>query len=104
MKKVIVVTEKKDFTLQLPDVEVLTAREYLTGPAGKSLRNIRLYNLCRQYRYQSSGYYVSLLAEARNHRPIPSIITLQDALYDSVIGYFKKRVEKRYSEGTLYEL
>src|SRR5690606_19606816 len=35
-------------------------------------------NLCRSYRYQSVGYYVSLLAEARGHRPLPSITAIQD--------------------------
>ena len=28
----------------------------------------KVFNLCRSYRYMSSGYYVSLLAGARGHR------------------------------------
>jgi glutathione synthase/RimK-type ligase-like ATP-grasp enzyme len=34
--------------------------------------------MCRSYRYQATGYYVSLLATARGHRPLPSITTIQD--------------------------
>src|SRR5690606_13026571 len=41
-------------------------------------RNYRVFNLCRSYRYQTSGYYVSLLAAARGHKPIPSLATIQE--------------------------
>jgi DNA-binding transcriptional MocR family regulator len=34
--------------------------------------------LCDSYRYQSLGYYVSLLAEARGHRPLPRAQTIED--------------------------
>ena len=64
MKKLIVVTKAKDITLSFNEIETVTARDYLTDPRFTEMRNARVYNLCRQYRYQSSGYYVSLLAEA----------------------------------------
>jgi len=35
-------------------------------------------NLCRSLRYQRTGYYVSLLAEARGHRPLPTVGTAQE--------------------------
>lgn len=35
--------------------------------------------------YQSNGYYVSLLAEARRHRVIPSVTTIQDIKTKSVV-------------------
>jgi glutathione synthase/RimK-type ligase-like ATP-grasp enzyme len=60
-------------------VEHIDAREYLTEPDQKSRRgHLRVYNLCKSYAYQSLGYYVSLLAEARGHRPFPSVMTIQD--------------------------
>ncbi|MGJ3241883.1 MAG: RimK-like ATPgrasp N-terminal domain-containing protein [Opitutales bacterium] len=31
-----------------------------------------------RHRYQTVGYYVSLLAEARGHRPVPDVATPQD--------------------------
>ena len=37
-----------------------------------------MFNLCRTYSYQTVGYYVSLLAAARGHRPLPSVSTIQD--------------------------
>lgn len=66
------------FDIQGPGVEVISARSYLVDPRYIDQRKVRVYNLCRDYRYQSVGYYVSLLAEARGHRPQPSISTIQD--------------------------
>ncbi len=74
----IVVTNPDRWPFQIPGVEVVAARAYLTDPRYTELRHARIYNLCRSYRYQSVGYYVSLLAEARGHRPQPSLATIQD--------------------------
>jgi len=74
----IVVNNPDRWPFEIPGVEVVAARAYLTDPRYTELRNVRIYNLCRSYRYQSVGYYVSLLAEARGHRPQPSILTIQD--------------------------
>ncbi|MEZ6068185.1 MAG: RimK family protein [Planctomycetaceae bacterium] len=78
MPTVIVTERAKDWPFQLPNVEVVDGWTYLTNPDFAARKNLRLINLCKSYKYQSLGYYVSLLAEARGHRPSPSIITLQD--------------------------
>jgi len=39
---------------------------------------MRVYNLCSSYQYQTLGYYVSLLAEARGHKPLPRVQTIED--------------------------
>lgn len=54
---------------------VVTAREYLAG-AGKWKRGTRVINLCRDLSYLGTGYHVSLLAEARAHRAVPTVKTL----------------------------
>src|SRR5690606_24846794 len=41
--------------------------------------------LCRDHGYQSLGYYVSLLAAARNHRPLPSLSTIQNVRHSAVV-------------------
>jgi len=76
--QLIVVDNPKTWRLRLPDVPIISARSYLTDPQYSRLRNAKVYNLCRSYRYQSAGYYVSLLAMARQHKPLPSITTIQD--------------------------
>ncbi len=79
MSVLIVASDVKDWPFEIPGVEVVDAWTYLTSPEFASAsRNARVVNLCRSYRYQSTGYYVSLLAEARGHKPLPGVITLQD--------------------------
>ncbi len=56
---------------------VVPVRQYLTGP-WHDQPGLRVINLCRDISYHSAGYYASLLAEARGHRVIPSVRTLQD--------------------------
>lgn len=73
-----VVTRESDWPLHLDGARLVTARDYLTSPAFAELKNAKVFNLCRHYRYQAYGYYVSLLAEARGHRPIPTVLTMQD--------------------------
>ena len=74
----IVVDNPKTWPLHIPGASVIAARSYLTDPVYSELRNARVFNLCRSYRYQSTGYYVSLLAMARGHKPLPNITTIQD--------------------------
>lgn len=78
MRPLIVVSRKEDWPLDIPNVERVLARDYLTDPSWSEVRSTRVYNLCRSYRYQANGYYVSLLAAARGHKPLPSVGTLQD--------------------------
>lgn len=74
----VVVSTLKDWPEPIPEVSVVTAREYLTDPAFASHPVNQLVNLCRSYRYQSLGYYTSLLAEARRHKALPGISTIED--------------------------
>ncbi|MEE4381348.1 MAG: RimK family protein [Pseudomonadales bacterium] len=77
MRRLFVVDKPEEWPLAIPDVEVVGARDYVTDPAWTRSGRARVFNLCRSYRYQSIGYYVSLLAEARGHRPSPSLATIQ---------------------------
>jgi len=78
MAWLLVVDNPARWDLRVPEVEVVAARDYLTRPAFAERRRLRVMNLCRSYSYQSNGYYVSLLAEARGHRPVPTVATIQD--------------------------
>ncbi|MBN1672084.1 MAG: RimK family protein [Kiritimatiellae bacterium] len=85
MHILIVVDDPRSWKLRIPDVEVLSARTYLTDPRYTQLRSARVINLCRSYRYQSLGYYVSLLAAARKHKPMPETTTVQDLKSQTII-------------------
>jgi len=84
MKTIVVVTHRKDWPLDVRGLEVVEAKDYLSDPDFSRHRRLRVVNLCRSYKYQSMGYYVSLLAEARGQRAFPRVMTLQD-LKSSVI-------------------
>ncbi len=67
----LVVENTRRWPLQLDGAEVVSARDYLVGGDWGERRGLRVYNFCRTYGYQTLGYYVSLLAAARGHRPDP---------------------------------
>jgi glutathione synthase/RimK-type ligase-like ATP-grasp enzyme len=74
----LVVDNPARWKLQLDGVEIIAARAYLSPESTPQHTEARVFNLCRSYAYQSIGYYVSLLAEARGHRALPSVATLRD--------------------------
>ncbi|MBI3481274.1 MAG: RimK family protein [Nitrosomonadales bacterium] len=78
MSILIVVNNPRDWPLDIPGVTVVPARAYLSDPAYGGEHLARVFNLCRSYRYQTLGYYVSLLAEARGHKPLPLVNTIED--------------------------
>lgn len=84
MSRLFVVNNPKNWPLHVPGVDVVSAQAYLTESEYSDIKNAKVFNLCRSYRYMSTGYYVSLLAEARGHRAIPSIMTLQDMRQDAM--------------------
>ena len=77
MSAVVVVNSLSDWPFDAPGVRIVSARDYLTGTSLRAHRRATVYNLCRSYRYQNAGYYVSLLAAARGHRVLPSIDSIQ---------------------------
>jgi glutathione synthase/RimK-type ligase-like ATP-grasp enzyme len=85
MPSILVVERPENWPLEIPGAEVVLARTYLTDPSWSQRRGLKVFNVCRSYRYQSLGYYVSLLAEARGHRPLPSVATIQDLKSPSLV-------------------
>jgi len=94
MRTLLVVSNRQSWPLVIPGVEVVTARQYLTDPECAAPGRARVFNLCRSYRYQSLGYYVSLLAEARGHRPLPSVATIEDLKTPSLVRYYSGELEQ----------
>lgn len=63
---------------------VIPALDYLSEAQYQQSQSLRVINLCRSYDYQSVGYYVSLLAQARDHKALPSVHSIQDVLSASL--------------------
>jgi glutathione synthase/RimK-type ligase-like ATP-grasp enzyme len=95
MTILLVVNNPKNWPLHIPGVVVISARSYLTEPTFSEDRSTKVFNLCRSYAYQSSGYYVSLLAAARGHKPLPDINTIQDLKSQYVIRALSEEMEEQ---------
>ena len=74
----VVVDNLKDWAPYYPSQDVITFDDYLHHVRKTDSARIRVINLSRRYKYLSSGYYCSLLAEARGHHVLPSVRTLND--------------------------
>lgn len=85
MPKLIVVEKPETWKFNLEDVEVITPDMYISVEAYQSVKNLKVLNLCKSYQYQSEGYYVSLLAEARGHKVLPGVSTIQDLRFPSIL-------------------
>src|SRR5690554_5173000 len=91
----IVVNEPKKWNLSIENVHIISATEYTSKPeAWYNTKKIRVFNLCNSYRYQSLGYYVSLLASARDHRAIPDVTTIRDFQDVKIIRSITHDIEK----------
>ena len=100
---IVIIENRKDWKPSYPQIDVVTAREYLEKTGIVKGKNVRLINLCRNYKYLSTGYYCSLLSEARHQKIIPAVRTITDlgrkaiyslnvdALDDEVNKFFKKQ-------------
>ncbi|MBB3065145.1 MULTISPECIES: RimK family protein [Limibacillus] len=58
--------------------QAVTMREYVTQPGLYNGRQMRVVNLSSDLGYMDLGYYVSLLAEARGQKVVPSVGTIID--------------------------
>jgi glutathione synthase/RimK-type ligase-like ATP-grasp enzyme len=74
----IVVDRLEHWQPYYPSKELISAEDYLSTPVTGTEKKSKVINLCTDYDYLSTGYYCSLLAEARSQRVIPSIRSIND--------------------------
>ena len=60
------------------ELSAISFEQYLSDYPKKDERKTRVINLCDTAIYLSRGYYCSLLAEARQHKGLPSVNTIND--------------------------
>lgn len=85
MPKFIIVENPDHWKFNLEDVELISPARYITDEVYQATKGLKIINLCKSYQYQSIGYYVSLLAEARKHKVLPGISTIQDFRFPSIL-------------------
>ncbi|TVQ86056.1 MAG: RimK family alpha-L-glutamate ligase [Chromatiaceae bacterium] len=95
----LLVEQAADWRPDFPQLAVVSAREYLAdstaGASTGTRRPLRVINLCRSYRYLSIGYYCSLLAEARGHKVVPSVRTIQELSSRQLYGLITDELDQR---------
>ncbi len=77
IRNICVVENVRHWKKRVPQIEFISVNDYLFGNEWQDLRPLKIINLANNYGYLGSGYYVSLVAEARNHKVIPNISTMQ---------------------------
>lgn len=94
----IVVDDPRDWKAFYPSENVISVQDYLSSDEHYKKPNTHVINLCRSYKYLTNGYYCSLLAEARKHKVIPSVRSINDlgnkSLYSLDIGNLNQVLEK----------
>jgi glutathione synthase/RimK-type ligase-like ATP-grasp enzyme len=98
MKIVFVIDRQQDWPFEFPGSIVVTARNYVSDAAGSPDADARVINLCRSDRYQGRGYYVSLLGEARGHRPLPDVKTIEDLKSEQQVEAIAAKLEPLVNE------
>ncbi|WP_320169728.1 GNAT family N-acetyltransferase [Maridesulfovibrio sp.] len=96
---IIVVDDNYRNKLDIPGLNICTASEYLSETHYSNSNRFHVVNLCSSYRTHSMGYYVSLLASARNQRITPSVMTVKDAsniyIAQSLLDEIKDFIEEK---------
>jgi glutathione synthase/RimK-type ligase-like ATP-grasp enzyme len=98
MRQLIIVDNPKSWDFDIPGVDVVAAKTYLMDDMYSKLKRAKVYNLCKSYRYQTTGYYVSLLAAARGHTPIPNILTIQDFKSQTIIRVVSEELQELFQK------
>jgi len=78
MNILFIVNHLRDWPVPIPGVEIVSARNYLMDGSYCERKDTKVFNFCKPYRYQRRSYYVSLLAEARGHLPLPDVKAIED--------------------------
>src|SRR3546814_11907859 len=82
---------------------IVTTRDYIAAPQKPNGRANgaapKVINLSRSYAYLSTGYYCSLLAEARGPRVIPMVETILElkatSLYSNALPALEENLNRR---------
>jgi len=91
----VVVDRESDWKWEIDGLAIVEADEYLTRWTRAEKRQMRIINLCRRYTDLSAGYYCSLLAEARNDLPMPTVADILDLSRQSLYAYALPELNQR---------
>jgi glutathione synthase/RimK-type ligase-like ATP-grasp enzyme/ribosomal protein S18 acetylase RimI-like enzyme len=79
---------------ELDEVEVITAETFLNDERYITAKELRIFNLCSSYDYQSIGYYVSLVSSARGLRATPNVATIEDFFKETIATSIGEEIDE----------
>lgn len=91
--QIVIVTDDVPAWSFLKDFPIIPAEDYLKGSPYQT-KSLRVINLCSSYKYQTIGYYVSLLAVAQDQKVSPSIQTIQDGMNLLLAKQFLQEIDE----------
>jgi hypothetical protein len=94
MKKIIVVREPKEWNLGVKGLEVISQGLPHRSEASPGCATCASSTWPAATAYQSRGYYVSLLAEARGQKVIPSAKTILDLKSPSIVKVLSRDLDE----------
>lgn len=100
--RLVIVTDDRNLLLSsVTDIAVYSARDYLTEARFSNSSHYHVLNFCNSFKTHAMGYYISLLASARNHRVTPTVMTMKDssnlAIAQSLLDEIKEFVAEKLS-------
>lgn len=98
MQTVIVTDDPDSWQFLSTHAPIVHASEYLASEKYTQNNSLRVINLCRAYNHQTIGYYVSLLAQARDHKAIPSVHSIQDVLNTSLSKLISQEIDQEIQQ------
>jgi len=102
MQTLLVTNEPEHWQFLQSFTQVVCADDYLADALYHTNTSIRVVNICRSYHYQTLGYYVSLLAQARGHKAIPLASNIQDGLIDSLSKHLTQAIDDEIQRSLRY--
>ncbi|KTD62548.1 RimK family protein [Legionella spiritensis] len=103
MQTIIVTDDPDNWFFLSPLAAIVHASDYLASEHYHQSRSMRVINLCQSYNHQTIGYYVSLLAHARDHKAIPSVHSIQDVLNTSLSKLISQDIDEEMQH-SLHEI
>ncbi len=104
MANFVIVTDRdSDWRQYFPSEQVVTVDQYLQPDfiASRGVdkhRSMQVINLCRDYAYMGHGYYCSLLAQARGHRVIPTVMAMNDITQPLLMSLSLLSLDKHFAQ------
>lgn len=93
IKNLVIVDKEISWLNPIKEIDIISTDEYISNEKYSNFRG-RVFNLCDSYKYQSSGYYVSLLAIARESQVIPNVATIKDFKNKTVLRSITDEIDE----------